>query len=45
MTILMTSVLLLGLLSRERRGIANIGFESVLLFGLYLLEIAFLAIS
>jgi len=42
LTILMTSVLLLGLLTRERRGIANIGFESVLLFVLYLLGIVFL---
>lgn len=32
----MTGVLLLGMLRRERRGIANIGFESALIFVLYL---------
>ena len=35
LTILMTSVLLLGLLRREQYGFANIGFESVLLILLY----------
>lgn len=35
LTILMTAVLLLGLLQRERHGFANIGFESVLLLVLY----------
>ncbi|MFW6027384.1 MAG: sodium:calcium antiporter, partial [bacterium] len=35
LTILMTTVLLLGLLQRERHGFANIGFESVLLLVLY----------
>ena len=44
LTILMTSILLLGLLSRERRGIANIGFESMLIFFLFVLEIVILAV-
>jgi cation:H+ antiporter len=35
-TILMTAVLLMGLLYRERHGIANIGVESVLLSVIYL---------
>ncbi|MFP3943638.1 MAG: sodium:calcium antiporter [Alphaproteobacteria bacterium] len=35
LTILMTAVLVLGLLQRERHGFANIGFESVLLIVLY----------
>lgn len=35
LTILMTSILLLGLIRRERHGIANIGFESVLVFLVY----------
>ncbi|WP_045120074.1 sodium:calcium antiporter [Haliangium ochraceum] len=34
-TILMTAVLLLGLLRRERHGIANIGFESLLVLLIY----------
>lgn len=36
LTILMTGVLLLGLLRREKHGIGNIGFESVLVLILYL---------
>lgn len=36
LTILLTSVLLLGLLRREQRGIGNIGFESFLIIVLYL---------
>ena len=35
-------VLLLGLLRRERRGVANIGFESVLVLLLYVGGFAFL---
>ena len=35
LTILMTGILLLGLLRREKHGIANIGFESVLVLILY----------
>ena len=36
-TILMTAVLLLGLLRRERSGFANVGFESPIVMVLYLL--------
>jgi len=36
LTVLLTSILLLGLLRREKHGIANIGFESVLLFLVYI---------
>ncbi|MBV6624647.1 MAG: sodium:calcium antiporter [Rivularia sp. (in: Bacteria)] len=36
LTILMTGILLLGLLQREKYGFANIGFESVLIILLYL---------
>ncbi|AFY58976.1 Ca2+/Na+ antiporter [Rivularia sp. PCC 7116] len=36
LTILMTGILLLGLLQREKYGFANIGFESVLILILYL---------
>jgi cation:H+ antiporter len=36
LTILMTAILLLGLLRREKHGFANIGFESVLVLMLYL---------
>ena len=36
LTIMMTGILLLGLLRREKHGIGNIGFESVLLLLLYL---------
>ncbi|OKH38720.1 cation transporter [[Phormidium ambiguum] IAM M-71] len=36
LTILMTGILLLGLLRREKHGIGNIGFESFLLLLLYL---------
>ncbi len=35
LSILMTAVLLMGLLQRERHGPANIGFESIALVGLY----------
>lgn len=35
LTILLTGILLLGLLRREKRGIANIGFESFLILILY----------
>jgi cation:H+ antiporter len=37
LTLLMTAVLLLGLVKRERHGIANIGFESLLVLAIYLL--------
>lgn len=45
LTLLMTSVLLLGLLRRERHGLANIGFESVLLLVIYVAGTALLAFS
>ena len=35
LSILMTGVLLLGLIRRQEKGMANIGFESVALLGLY----------
>lgn len=35
LVILMTGVLLLGMLNREKRGIGNIGWESVAMLGLY----------
>ena len=35
LVILMTGVLLLGMLNRERRGMGNIGWESVAILGLY----------
>lgn len=40
--IVMTSVLLLGLLRRQRRGVANIGFESALVIVLYVGAVVFL---
>lgn len=36
LSILMIGVLVLGMLQRERRGVANIGFESALVFALYI---------
>ena len=42
LTILMTGVLLLGLLQREKYGFANIGFESVLILVFYLSGIGLL---
>ena len=42
LTILMTGVLLLGLLQREKYGFANIGFESVLILLLYISGIGLL---
>lgn len=39
LVILMTGVLLLGMLRREQRGVANIGWESALVLGLYALSI------
>jgi cation:H+ antiporter len=35
LTVLMTSVLLLGLIRREKHGLGNIGFESTLLLAIY----------
>lgn len=44
LTIVMTSVLLLGLLRRERSGVGNIGFESVLVLSLYAGGVALLSL-
>lgn len=38
--ILMTAVLLVGMLRRERHGFANVGFESVTMLGLYVASVA-----
>jgi cation:H+ antiporter len=43
MTILMTGILLMGLLHRERHGIANIGWESFLVFLLYIGSLLYIA--
>ena len=43
LTLLLSAVLLLGLLYRQRRGPANIGFESVLMLAIYVL--GYLALS
>lgn len=45
MALLMTAVLLLGLLARERRGVAGIGFESVLVLVLYAVSIAMVILA
>jgi cation:H+ antiporter len=45
LTILLTGVLMIGLLHRERHGIANIGFESVLLVMLYLAGVSVLVLG
>ncbi|MGB3682355.1 MAG: hypothetical protein WA990_07690 [Rubrobacteraceae bacterium] len=42
LTVVLTGILLLGLLRREERGIANIGFESFLVIVLYLSSFALL---
>jgi cation:H+ antiporter len=44
LTILLTSFLMLGLIRRERRGVANIGFESMAVLIFYLLGMATLVI-
>ena len=43
LTVLLTGLLLMGLLRREKYGVANIGFESLLIMILYLASFAFLA--
>ncbi len=43
LTVLLTGLLLMGLLRREKYGVANIGFESLLIVILYLASFAFLA--
>lgn len=45
LTVLLTGILLLGLLRRERRGIADIGFESFLVITVYAGAFAFLALG
>jgi cation:H+ antiporter len=41
---LMNAVLLMGLMYRERKGIANIGMESVLILVVYLGTVAYLSL-
>jgi len=43
-TILMTGIILMGLLHRERHGIANIGWESFLVFIIYISSLAYIVI-
>lgn len=43
-TILMTGIILMGLLHRERHGIANIGWESFLVFIVYISSLAYIVI-
>ena len=43
LVILMSGVLLLGMLNRERRGMGNIGWESVAMLALYGASIFYLA--
>ena len=43
LTILMTGIIIMGLLHRERHGIANIGWESFLIFLLYTTGLAYIA--
>ena len=45
LTILLTGILLLGLLRREKQGIGNIGFESFLTLALYLGAFVLLYVS
>jgi cation:H+ antiporter len=42
-TLLMTGIILMGLLHRERHGIANIGWESFLIFILYIGSLFYIA--
>ncbi|WPL16465.1 hypothetical protein Thiowin_01419 [Thiorhodovibrio winogradskyi] len=42
LAILLTATLLLGLIQRQRHGLANIGFESVAVLGFYLIGLAVL---
>jgi len=44
-SILMTAVLLLGLLRREKHGIANVGFESILIIAIYLVGMTLMVLS
>lgn len=45
LTLLMTGILVMGLIRREKRGVANIGFESFLIPILYIGSIAMLFLS
>jgi cation:H+ antiporter len=45
LTVLLTGILLLGLLRREKHGIGNIGFESFLVIVLYLASFALLVLG
>lgn len=45
LTMLLTGILLMGLLRREKRGIANIGFESFLIIVLYIACFALIALT
>ncbi len=45
LTIVLTSVLLLGLIRREKRGIGNVGFEGVLVLSFYLIGFALLSLG
>jgi cation:H+ antiporter len=44
LTILLTAILLMGLIRRERKGVANIGFESAAVLVLYLAGVATLVL-
>ncbi len=44
-TTIMTALLVMGLLARERHGIGNIGFESALIAGLYVVGFSVLALG
>jgi len=44
-SVLMTAVLVMGMLVREKRGIANIGFESCLVLLIYLCGVSFLILK
>ncbi len=43
-TILMNGIILMGLLHREKHGIANIGWESVMVFFIYICSLAYVAL-
>ena len=45
LTVLLTGLLLLGLLRREKHGVANIGFESFLILVMYFGSFAFLLVA
>jgi cation:H+ antiporter len=43
-TLLMTGIILMGLIHRERHGIANIGWESFMIFVVYIASLVFISI-